>query len=606
MSDVNITEDSIKNKKFKVAEAWIFMHKEMIVHNILALLIFILAIWGIGGVVQPILYDDEFGYLASSAFFTGQNWSSVAASIPYFPYGYGLLLAPFRLIFHSTLYFYSIIIIINGIMLVTSYYIALKISERFFESTNWMIKSVVCFAAIIYPSNIVYAHAALPEVTLVLLFWVFAWILMKAIDKPSNKNHIGLAATVVYAFMLHERTIPLLITSIVVVSLLSLRKRSSRSQIIAFSITFVSGMIVYIILRNVVQKELFLYNDDRILSDIQQEINKIMQIFTAGGFLRFLISIMGEIFYLSLSTGMILFWGITNVFIAFSKKIISLYHFLRKKNRQEETERVTDKDRMWKQSMLFIFLGTLLITAIYTIDVAKVDDILNGRYIEHIIGLFFIFSFISFLEKKQWERRFILILTAFMGLAYFSQLILDSLGLVIYETWNGIGASVFLDNYANQLYSVYRIAIFTVLFAIVFIMIGKMRYFPKREMEKSVLAVCVVAGVWGYMSLVTVDEIVIVPNMNALRNVSVAISEADMQGKEAEIYYLTDTVHSMYAQNFQFFLPDQPVELVTSSEIKYEEGAYYIMSADLIEKPVVKTQCKILSITDKFAIAVKK
>ena len=37
---------------------------------------------------------DEAGYLSNAAFFLGYNWDSVRAVLPYFGYGYSLILVP--------------------------------------------------------------------------------------------------------------------------------------------------------------------------------------------------------------------------------------------------------------------------------------------------------------------------------------------------------------------------------------------------------------------------------------------------------------------------------------------------------------------------------
>ena len=83
---------------------------------------------------QLLLYDDEFGYWAASAYLTGTDWRSVTSGIPYYSYGYGfLILTPIRLLISSTDKMYFAALIVNSLLIVGSFWIARYVTGKLFE-----------------------------------------------------------------------------------------------------------------------------------------------------------------------------------------------------------------------------------------------------------------------------------------------------------------------------------------------------------------------------------------------------------------------------------------------------------------------------------------
>lgn len=80
----------------------------------LALLVFIINIRHLGSIEFFTVLDDEFGYWGNAAYLAGLDWSGVISEIPYYSYGYSLLLVPLFFIFDNPIHMYKAAIILNG------------------------------------------------------------------------------------------------------------------------------------------------------------------------------------------------------------------------------------------------------------------------------------------------------------------------------------------------------------------------------------------------------------------------------------------------------------------------------------------------------------
>lgn len=212
--------------------------KEKILKYIFAAVIVWMGVYRLGELTMPIILDDEFGYWSNSMLFSGKDWTDLTGRINYYSYGYSLILcivqkvAAFRGYGWTDLY--KVAVAFNIIFVVIGYLLSVKIAERYMKHLNWVMIPAVCFVAAIYPSNMLYTHVTLTECTLSFLFWIFAYTMMRVIDKPSVANHIGLAAIVIYMYTVHQRTLGLVLTAVLMIIILRLLKRNRLCQTTAF------------------------------------------------------------------------------------------------------------------------------------------------------------------------------------------------------------------------------------------------------------------------------------------------------------------------------------------------------------------------------------
>lgn len=243
----------------------ILRDREIILQLMLAVLLYIICSYHLETAVMPILLDDEYGYWANSSYFMGLDWSSITQNIAYYSYGYSLILQLIRVVaaFFDVGYWaelYQLALIVNLLMIVASFLIAVKICRRYMPNLNWIVRNIVCFVVMLYPANQIYSHITLTECMLTFLFWVFLYTMMRVTDKPSILNHVGLAILSIYMYSVHQRTLAILMTAIIVVILVKMWRISSLKHTAVFGITLCVSLMVHTMIKQSVQNTLYLGN----------------------------------------------------------------------------------------------------------------------------------------------------------------------------------------------------------------------------------------------------------------------------------------------------------------------------------------------------------
>ena len=200
---------------------YLYEHRVPLLQCIPALMIFLLAVYRLADTGQPILFNDEIGYWSNSAFLMGDDWTSVTGRINYYSYGYSLLLIPLRMM-ADTFYWgwdslYHAAIVLNGLFLVMSYVIALKLAKRYLSGMNTLVRTAACFTICTYSSYIVYAHITWTECTLLFFFWVFLYVMMRMTDRPTVWNHAAFAVVSFYMYTVHQRALGIVVTAVLIV-----------------------------------------------------------------------------------------------------------------------------------------------------------------------------------------------------------------------------------------------------------------------------------------------------------------------------------------------------------------------------------------------------
>ena len=124
---------------------WVQNHNSSIMQISLATVVFLLGRWRLAEVGQPILFNDEYGYWANSAYLMGEDWSSVTSRIGYYSYGYSLLLVPLRYLAQQFWWNWDILyqsaVVLNALMLVGSYLLSMQICRRFFKDIHCIVQN---------------------------------------------------------------------------------------------------------------------------------------------------------------------------------------------------------------------------------------------------------------------------------------------------------------------------------------------------------------------------------------------------------------------------------------------------------------------------------
>ncbi len=227
---------------------YLYEHRVPLLQCIPALVIFLLAVYRLSDTGQPILFNDEIGYWSNSAFLMGDDWTSVTGRINYYSYGYSLLLIPLRMM-ADVFYWgwsglYHAAIVLNGLFLVMSYVIAMKLAKRYLPEMNTLVRTAACFTVCTYSSYIVYAHIAWTECTLLFFFWVFLYVMMLMTDHPTVWNHAAFAVVSFYLYTVHQRALGIVVTAVLIVLCMRLmRMNRVRDTAVFLGSLYLCGLI---------------------------------------------------------------------------------------------------------------------------------------------------------------------------------------------------------------------------------------------------------------------------------------------------------------------------------------------------------------------------
>lgn len=232
----------------KKISKYLYEHRVPLLQCIPALVIFLLAIYRLTDTGQPILFNDEIGYWSNSAFLMGDDWTSVTGRINYYSYGYSLLLIPLRMMADAFYWgwsgLYHAAIVLNGLFLVMSYAIALKLAKRYLTGMNTLVRTAACFTICTYSSYIVYAHIAWTECTLLFFFWVFLYVMMRMADHPTVGNHTAFAVVSFYLYTVHQRALGIVVTAVLIVLCMRLmRMNRLRDTAVFLGSMYLCGLI---------------------------------------------------------------------------------------------------------------------------------------------------------------------------------------------------------------------------------------------------------------------------------------------------------------------------------------------------------------------------
>lgn len=353
-------------------------------HCFFVLIICIAALWGIERNTTVTILTDEFAYWASAAWLNGRNWSSVLANFPYYGYGYGFVLAIIMKAFYDVRIMYQVALILNVVMLVCNYFIAYKCWMMLINRNKWL-GMVGSFMAVIYVSNIFYARMTFVEVFFSFLFWGLIYLSITMTHSRLKKMIFCLILTLLLAS--HNRALGIVAASIL--SIFVCWNKEERKEKLELILFLILGYFLFYVGKRYFQSVLYPNPENGIMeiTDTVGQVSKIKFLLNENGFFSFVISLLGKVYYVLVSTFFVVGFGC----IYAVKKIV--YCFRQKK---------------WTGVFPYFFAITsfgavLCISAIYFAPSYqyRMDTLLYGRYHECLLGPLIIFGFAEIIQHKN-------------------------------------------------------------------------------------------------------------------------------------------------------------------------------------------------------------
>ncbi len=381
---------------------------------ILSILILAVSLRYIGKIYQPTLLDDEFSYFGIAKYFTGTSWSSVMSLCKYYSYGYSLLIAPFALVIEDTILLYRLTVAMNGIFLIIAFWLLDSIfrqlvSEyKLFDEDGRNLRNrngitIISFLMIMLPCNMNYASVALGECLLLMLFALMLKILLGLNKKSGCAGYVILGSVMMYSYMVHQRMLGVIIAGVVIFIIRFIRKEVNGKQIISFVMPIVLLYVLHTVIKADIKENLWMNGAMSGENDMSGIMGNIQQIFSSFSyFVKFIVSILGKLFYMGSSTYLFGFVGLILCICSVVKQCKS------KKNRPAD------------DGLLFILLSfgmVLGISAIFMNVPENMAFLLYGRYLETFSPFLMGYGLLVLIaERYRIRKYFYLLLSA--GIIY--------------------------------------------------------------------------------------------------------------------------------------------------------------------------------------------
>lgn len=565
--------------EYRIRKASI-INKEYFILACATLLVFFIHIMHVRDMSILKVLDDEYGYWGNAAYLAGLNWADTVSKIPYYSYGYSLLLVPLFWIFKSTMNMYRAAIVLNGIMLSISFLLCYDIAKKLMFNVNKYILMSISFLISIYPTYIVYSNIAWSECLLVLNCWILTWCFVGLNNKSNIKKFILIGFLSGYTYTVHQRSLGILVASIIVILLMKIFNKINIKQFLSVVIPFILIIIGSYYLKNNIQNNLWVNGISH--NDYSDQIQKLNKIFTLNGLSSAFKEVIGQLFYLGIASYLIFYLGLYELINKIGKTIINSF-------RNKSSITINDDNNFF----VYLFLITALILSIsisiiFMINPTRLDEIIYGRYTEMIIGPVLLVGFINLMNKEIYSGKlFLSILFGFSILTVITDLIIKSSGFNM-ENCNGICIAGLFGLFILGLPWGIYIQAFICLFICRLLWISFIN--TKTDIKRITITVLLITAIFFISG--NKESIMFIRGEENRMQVLNVVDKINSTKEHLPIYFLCKDPNNftvvMWDENiirdrsvanyYQFLLKDKSIKLVNSEQLSKISGKKFVIT----------------------------
>ena len=356
--------------------------------------VILLCFWkfNIGGVYGFSILPDEFVYWSYAAEVNGYDWSDIASLAPYFSYGYSLILIPLFTLCKNAVTAYRIAVSMNFVFLFWGLTALIKTMLKTAECDKCKVPvAMFCLLAILLPCNLFYTQMTLTETLLVSLYIAAGSLLFQYLENNRLSTLILLMLTLMYLYMVHMRTVGVLISAVTVLCLHILYRKDKIWHVLV--IAFITAILL--LAAGMIKQYAFAsvyggLNQEFVASnDYNGQFDKIQYIFTWEGFYDLIVGILGKILYLGLATWGVFYWGM----YALIRHTLKMLHNM--KRHMEITPQ-----QIFALFLLLSAAAQIIIASVYLLTLGEISDYTYGRYLEMISPFIMVWGFITMWKEK--------------------------------------------------------------------------------------------------------------------------------------------------------------------------------------------------------------
>ena len=349
-----------------------------------------LCMYGVHRIYGFSLFPDEFGYWASAARALGYDFSEVASLGSYYSFGYSVILIPIMKLLSDSILVYRCAVAVNLLLQIVSFFMLKEIILKYVSGKNENLAYILSGIAVVYPSWVFYVQMTMSEALIFFMYVLVIYLVFKYLEKPGVLNGILVAASAVYIYAVHMRTIGVLVAVFLIVTFdgiwrfFQTTKNWPREKVIknikpyimanvgaiTTVLLLILGFVFCILVKNEVTT--LLYTNGKInevyINDYSGQKGKILELFTIKGLFSFTVSIVGKILYFGCAS--------------FGLGFLGIYYLVK---------RALNSDKF----SFFILMTTIMQFAVMCIylmhsadlEATRFDLFLHGRYFDFAIPI---------------------------------------------------------------------------------------------------------------------------------------------------------------------------------------------------------------------------
>ncbi|MEM2174982.1 MAG: hypothetical protein QXI58_05115 [Candidatus Micrarchaeia archaeon] len=356
----------------------------IIKYSIAIVIFFIFALFNIR-ISGPAYLSDEIGYLGHAIMLAGYHIDAASS----WHAGYSIMLSPFFRISLPPEVIWLCIIFFNaflwGIIVLFLFYLL----DYMFPGFSIFRKVVAIIVTISYPTWIVMSGYAFATTAFV-FFFLITFVLVTLLDFSRAKSVIPHSVALGYLYWIHPTGLAVIFASLFAMAVICFKKRHYHVLLLHFLILF-----CMIIFYNKIH-EMLVYSSTTIAnSPPRLHYNYSYTLLVALSSLphiwyESLISLIGKLFYLSISSFGVVVIGLTylsKLFLQHLKKIII--------GGEKQDEKIFYLSALSLISFIIILFGTSI-----SPNFKRLDYYIYGRYLEHVLILPILLGFMLSYKKR--------------------------------------------------------------------------------------------------------------------------------------------------------------------------------------------------------------
>lgn len=379
------------------------------------------------------IIGDEFGYWAAGSFFAGLDWTDVASYNSYYSYGYSFWLALIIKFVNSPLLAYKIAIFLNGLFVLCTFLILMKISNKwiFLNKTTGILVSfsVMLFSGIFFSSQTTQCEAVFNLFFVVELYLIFSYF-----SKPKLYSICILGVNTIYLYSIHQRALVIVLALIITFVAYTSFVSKKWNHLFWGALIMLGALILSSKLKTNLLEDLYLGGKAVYSNNYSGQIGKIEMMLSFEGIKTFFVGILGKLFYLGTSTFGIFYLGI---YVLIRKIVLGVISYKKKQ--------LLNIDTFISLFLILTIIGAISIATIQLLDNKRIDTLIYGRYTEYLIPIVCIYGF-NCLYCENKIRIWPFLLQLILGFTVWFQLLVGeysqlypnniaAIGNLYYITW---------------------------------------------------------------------------------------------------------------------------------------------------------------------------